>query len=145
MTDTKVRGGFTTEEQAAMKAAVKERKAAARRSGKATREEGEADLLAKIAEIPAPERAMAERLHALVMSAAPVLEPRTWYGMPAYARDGKVVCFFRPAVKFKERYATFGFQPDAHLDDGTMWATSFALTDLSADARIAELVRKSVR
>jgi uncharacterized protein YdhG (YjbR/CyaY superfamily) len=147
MTDTKARGGFTTEEQAAMKAAVRERKAAARRSGKATREEGEADLLAKIAEIPGPERTMAERLHALVMSAAPVLEPRTWYGMPAYAKDGKVVCFFRPAVKFKERYATFGFQPDARLDDGTMWATSFALTDLSADdeARIAELVRKSVR
>jgi hypothetical protein len=146
MTDTSKRDTFSAEERAAMQEAVKERKGSPRRGAKATREGGEADLLAKIAEIPGPERAMAERLHALVMSAAPVLEPRTWYGMPAYARDGKVVCFFRPAVKFKERYATFGFQPDAHLDDGTMWATSYALTDLTAadEIRISELVKKAV-
>ena len=146
MTDTKADATFSAEEQAAMKDAVRERKAAARRGAKATRVDGEADLLAKIAEIPGPERATAERLHALVMAAAPVLEPRTWYGMPAYARDGKVVCFFRPAVKFKERYATFGFQPDAHLDDGSMWPTSYALTDLTVadEARITELVRKAV-
>jgi len=146
MTDTSTRDTFSAEEQAAMKEAVKERKTAARRGRKATREDGEADLLAKIAEIPGPERAMAERLHALITSAAPILEPRTWYGMPAYAKGGKVVCFFRPAVKFKERYATLGFQPDAHLDEGSMWPTSYALTELTAadEARIKELVKKAV-
>jgi len=145
MRDTKATDGFSVEERAAMQEAVKERKAAARRGGSATRADGEADLRAKIAEMPEPGRAMAERLHALVMSSAPTLEPRTWYGMPAYAKDGKVVCFFRAASKFKERYATFGFQPDAHLDDGTMWPTSFALTELTAadEARIAELVKKA--
>ena len=146
MTDTSTRDTFSAEEQAAMKEAVKERKTAVRRGRKATREDGEADLLAKIAEISGPERAMAERLHALITSAAPILEPRTWYGMPAYAKGGKVVCFFRPAVKFKERYATLGFQPDAHLDEGSMWPTSYALTELTAadEARIKELVKKAV-
>jgi uncharacterized protein YdhG (YjbR/CyaY superfamily) len=105
----------------------------------------EADLLAKIAEMPEPDRAMAERIHALVMSSAPALEPRTWYGMPAYAKDGKVICFFKPASKFKERYATLGFESRANLDDGTMWPTSFALLGLTAadEARITELVKKA--
>jgi len=147
MKDTRTADGFSAEERAAMQEAVKERKAASRRGGSATRAGGEADLKAKIAELPEPGRTMAERLHALVMASAPVLEPRTWYGMPAYAKDGKVICFFRAASKFKERYATFGFQPDARLDDGTMWPTSFALTELTAadEARLAGLVKKAVR
>jgi len=145
MKDTKASAGFTTEEQAALKEAVKERKAASRRGAGTTRAEVEADLLAKIAEMPEPDRAMAERIHALVMSSAPALEPRTWYGMPAYAKDGKVICFFKPASKFKERYATLGFESRANLDDGTMWPTSFALLGLTAadEARITELVKKA--
>jgi uncharacterized protein YdhG (YjbR/CyaY superfamily) len=133
---------FTAEERAAMKERAKEVKAA-RGSKKA---DGAADLLAKIAEMPEPDREMAERIHRIVMESAPMLAPKTWYGMPAYARDGKVVCFFQAADKFKARYATFGFDEAAKLDDGTMWATSFAITELTADgeAKIAELVRKAV-
>ena len=131
--------GFTDEERGAMKERAKELKA-----GKA---DGERALLAKIAEMPGPDRAMAERIHAVITASAPALSPKTWYGMPAYANtDGKVVCFFTPASKFKERYATFGFNAPAKLDDGTMWPTSFALTELTADdeARIAALVKKAV-
>jgi uncharacterized protein YdhG (YjbR/CyaY superfamily) len=134
--------GFTDEERAAMKERAQELKAAARR-GKA---DGESDVLAKIAEMPEPERAMAERLHAIIKASAPTLSPKTWYGMPAYARDGKVVCFFQSADKFKSRYATFGFSDEANLDDGALWPTSFALKELTADdeARIGALVKKAV-
>ena len=129
--------GFTDDERAAMKERARELKA-----GKA---DGESDLLAKIAEMPEPDRAMATRLHALIKASAPTLSPRTWYGMPAYARDGKVVCFFQSARKFKTRYATFGFSDQAHLDDGTMWPTAFALKDLTAaeEARIIALLKKA--
>jgi uncharacterized protein YdhG (YjbR/CyaY superfamily) len=139
--------GFTDEERAAMQERARELKAASRRGGKTDRADGEADLLAKIAEMAEPDRSMAERLHALVTASAPDLVPRTWYGMPAYAKDGKVICFFQSASKFKVRYATFGFQPDAHLDDGPMWATSFALAALTpeVEARIADLVQQAVR
>jgi uncharacterized protein YdhG (YjbR/CyaY superfamily) len=136
--------GFTAEERSAMKERARELKAEARaQKDKAT---GERDVLAKIAEMPEPDRAMAERLHAIVKSSAPSLSPRTWYGMPAYARDGKVVCFFTPAHKFNSRYATFGFNDIANLDDGAMWPTSFALTELTAaeQERIAALVKQAV-
>ncbi len=136
--------GFTAEERAAMKERARELKAASRsRAGKA---DGESDALAKIAEMPAPDRAMAERLHAIIRANAPALSPRTWYGMPAYARDGNVVCFFQSAEKFKSRYATFGFSDKANLDEGGMWPTSFALKELTPvdEARIAALVRKAV-
>jgi hypothetical protein len=138
--------GWTDEERAAMKEHAKELKAAARRGPRADKEDGERDVLAKIAELPGPDRAMAERLHAIIKTSAPDLSPRTWYGMPAYAKDGKVVCFFQPASKFKERYATFGFNAPANLDDGAMWPTAFALTELTADgeARISALVKKAV-
>jgi uncharacterized protein YdhG (YjbR/CyaY superfamily) len=141
MTDKKF-DGFTDEERGAMKERAKELKATAR-AGKA---DGERDVLAKIAEMPEPDRAMAERLHALIKASAPALSPRTWYGMPAYAKDGKVVCYFTPASKFKERYATFGFNAPANLDEGTMWPTSFALTELTAadEARLGELVKRAV-
>jgi hypothetical protein len=134
--------GFTDEERAAMKEHAKELKAAAR-AGKA---DGESAVLAKIAEMPEPDRAMAERLHALITASAPALSPKTWYGQPAYAKDGKVVCFFQGAHKFNSRYATFGFNDAANLDEGTMWPTSFALTELTAadEARIAALVKKAV-
>jgi uncharacterized protein YdhG (YjbR/CyaY superfamily) len=137
--------GFTAEERAAMKERAKELKAEARASK--DRAAGESALLAKIAELPEPDRAMAERLHAIVTASAPVLSPKTWYGMPAYAKDGKVVCFFTPASKFKERYATFGFNASANLDEGAMWPTSFALKELTAaeEKRIAALVKKAVR
>jgi len=133
--------GFTAEERAAMKERAQELKAA--RAGKA---DGERDLLAKIAEMPGPDRAMAERLHAIVKASAPALSPRTWYGMPAYARDGKVVCFFQSAQKFKTRYATLGFSDAANLDEGAMWPTSFALAKLTAaeEARIGALAKKAV-
>ena len=136
--------GFSAEERAAMKERAKELKAEAR--AQKDKAAGERDVLAKIAEMPEPDRAMAERIHAVVKASAPGLSPKTWYGMPAYARDGKVVCFFTPASKFKERYATFGFNADANLDDGVMWPTSFALTELTADveARIGALVKKAV-
>jgi uncharacterized protein YdhG (YjbR/CyaY superfamily) len=132
-------------ELAALKETVKERKAAARRGAKQAA--GETDVLAKIAEMPEPDRVLAERLHAIIKTNAPSLSPKTWYGMPAYAnKDGKVVCFFTSADKFKSRYATFGFNDDANLDEGTMWPTSFALTRLTADAesRIVALVKKAV-
>jgi uncharacterized protein YdhG (YjbR/CyaY superfamily) len=134
---------WTDEERAAMQERAREQKAAARRGSKA---DGEADVLAKIAEMPESDRTMAERIHAIVKASAPSLSPKTWYGMPAYAtEDGKVVCFFTAAAKFKERYATFGFNAAANLDDGRMWPTSWALTGLTADEeeRIAELVQKA--
>lgn len=136
-------GGWTAEERAAMKERAKELKAA----GKKGKANGEADLLEKIAEMPDSDRAMAERIHAIVMETAPELEPRTWYGMPAWARDGKVLCFFTAAAKFGERYASFGFNAVANLDEGSMWPTAWALTRLSkADERqIADLVKKAVR
>jgi uncharacterized protein YdhG (YjbR/CyaY superfamily) len=136
--------GFTAEERAAMKERAREVKASRRSGGKA---DGQRDLLEKIAEMAEPDRSMAERIHAIVMAAAPDLSPRTWYGMPAYAKDGKVICFFQAASKFKTRYATFGFQPDANLDDGPMWPTAFALVALTAaeEARITALVTQAVR
>jgi uncharacterized protein YdhG (YjbR/CyaY superfamily) len=138
--------GFRAEERAAMKDRAQEIKAVRRRSPKAADADGESDLLAKIAEMSAPDRALAERLHALILANAPDLTPRTWYGMPAYAKDGNLVCHFKPAQKFKTRYATLGFSDKAKLDDGTMWPTEFALTDLTAadEARIVALVRKAV-
>ena len=113
---------------------------------RADKADGESDVLAKIAEMPEPDRAMAERLHAIIKASAPALSPRTWYGMPAYAKDGKVVCFFQSAQKFKTRYATFGFSDKANLDEGAMWPTSFALKELTAadEARIGALVKKAV-
>ncbi len=136
--------GFTDEERAAMKERARELKAEARANK--DRADGERDVLAKIAEMPEPDRAVAERLHAIITASAPALAPKTWYGMPAYARDGKVVCFFKPASKFNSRYATFGFEEEANLDEGTMWVTSFALTALTAadEERIAALVKKAV-
>jgi uncharacterized protein YdhG (YjbR/CyaY superfamily) len=135
--------GFTDEERAAMRERAKELKAAGPRARKA---DGERDVLAKIAEMPEPDRAMAERLHAIVKANAPDLSPRTWYGMPAYAKDGKVVCFFQSAHKFKARYATFGFSDKANLDAGAMWPTSFALKRLTAaeERKIGALVKKAV-
>src|SRR3712207_54053 len=136
---------WTDEEGAAMKEQAKELKAAARR-GKGGKADGEADVLAKIAEMPEPDRALAERIHALVKANAPDLTPRTWFGMPAYAKDGKVVCYFTPASKFNERYASFGFNATANLDEGNMWPTSFALTTLTGadEKRIAALVKRAV-
>jgi uncharacterized protein YdhG (YjbR/CyaY superfamily) len=135
--------GLTDEERAAVKARTRELKAEARASR--DREAGERDVLAKIAEMPESDRVMAERLHAIVKASAPALAPKTWYGMPAYAKDGKIVCFFQAADKFKSRYATFGFDVAANLDEGTMWPTAFALTELTAtdEARIAALVKKA--
>jgi len=137
--------GLSDEELAALKERVKEQKAEARRSGRAKKADGESDVLAKIAEMPEPDRSLAERIHAIVKASAPTLTPKTWYGMPAYAKDGDVVCFFTPADKFKSRYATFGFNDSANLDDGTMWPTSFALTKLTPadEARIGALVKKA--
>ena len=139
--------GWTDAERAAMKERAREMKAEARRGAGAGKADGERDVLAKIAEMPEPDRTMAERLHAIVKASAPDLTPRTWYGMPAYAdRDGKVVCYFTPASKFKERYSTFGFNAAANLDDGAMWPTSFALTELTAAAeeRLVALIKKAV-
>ena len=137
---------FTDEERAAIQERAKEVKAAARRGPRAHKADGESDVLAKIAEMPEPDRAMAKRLHAIIKASAPALSPKTWYGMPAYAKDGKVICFFTSADKFKSRYATFGFNDDANLDEGAMWPTSFALKELTAadEARIGALVRKAV-
>ena len=128
-----------------MKERAKEQKAAARRGARTA--DGEADVLAKIAEMPKPDRAMAQRLHAIVKASAPALSPKTWYGMPAYALDGKVVCFFQSADKFKSRYATFGFEETASLDDGVMWPTSFAVKELTAkeEAKIRALVKRAAR
>jgi uncharacterized protein YdhG (YjbR/CyaY superfamily) len=138
--------GFTDEERAAMKERAQELKASARRGPRAGKADGESDVLAKIAEMPEPDRAMAKRLHALIKASAPALLPRTWYGMPAYTKDGKVVCFFQSAQKFKSRYATFGFSDNANLDEGAMWPTSFALKELTAaeEARIGALVKQAV-
>jgi uncharacterized protein YdhG (YjbR/CyaY superfamily) len=144
-TKDKKASGFTAEERAAMKERARELKAEARR--KKTREEGERDVLEKIAEMPKVDRAIAKKIHAIVKSSAPALMPRTWYGMPAYANDdGKVVCYFTPADKFKERYATLGFNEAANLDSGAMWPTSFALKKLAAaeEKKIASLVKKAV-
>ena len=129
-----------------MKERARELKAGARRGSRAGKADGESEVLAKIAEMPEPDRAMAERLHALIKASAPALAPRTWYGMPAYAKDGNVVCFFQSAQKFKTRYATLGFSDKANLDDGAMWPTAFALTELTAaeEARIGALVKKAV-
>jgi uncharacterized protein YdhG (YjbR/CyaY superfamily) len=139
-TTGKASKGFTAEERAAMRERAKELKA---RTGKA---DGESDVLAKIAEMPGPDRKMAERIHAIVKASAPDLSPRTWYGMPAYAKDGKVVCFFQSAQKFKSRYATLGFSDKANLDEGAMWPTAFALKKLTAadEAGIGALVKKAV-
>jgi uncharacterized protein YdhG (YjbR/CyaY superfamily) len=133
--------GFTAEERAAMKERAQELKAEAEKA------DGESALLAKIAEMPKPDRAMAKRLHEIVKASAPDLSPKTWYGMPAYAKDGKVVCFFQSAAKFKARYATFGFSDEANLDEGNMWPTSFALKKLTAaeEAKIGALVKKALR
>jgi uncharacterized protein YdhG (YjbR/CyaY superfamily) len=138
--------GFTDEERVAMKERAQELKAAGRRGARADKADGESEVLAKIAVMPQPDRAMAERLHAIIKASAPALSPRTWYGMPAYAKDGKVVCFFQSAQKFKTRYATFGFSDAANLDEGAMWPTAFALKELTAaeEARIGALVKKAV-
>ena len=140
-TSTRVSKLLSDEERAAMKETFKERRRAL--SGEA---DGESDVLTKIAEMPEPDRALGERLHAIIKASAPALSPKTWYGMPAYAKDGKVVCFFQSAQKFKTRYATFGFNHTANLDEGAMWPVAFALTELTAadEARIGALVKKAV-
>ena len=139
-TTGKASKGFTAEERAAMKERAQELKAARRKA------DGESDVLAKIAEMPQPDRAMGKRLHEIIKASAPALSPKTWYGMPAYARDGKVVCFFQSAQKFKSRYATLGFSDEANLDEGAMWPTSFALKELTAaeEKKIGALVKKAV-
>src|SRR5437867_3340581 len=138
--------GFTDEERAAMKERAQELKAEARRGPRAKQADGESAVLAKIAQMPKPDRAMAERLHAIIKASAPALSPRTWYGMPAYAKDGDVVCFFQSAHKFKARYAMLGFSDKANLDAGTVWPVAFALKELTAadEARIGALVKKAV-
>jgi uncharacterized protein YdhG (YjbR/CyaY superfamily) len=149
MNDTKKsadRTTFSDEERVAMKERAQELKAAGRRGAHADKADEESAVLAKIAEMPESDRTIGERLHALVKASAPGLSPRLWYGMPAYAKDGKVVCFFQSAQKFKTRYATFGFSDKANLDEGAMWPTAFALPELTADdeARIGALVKKAV-
>jgi uncharacterized protein YdhG (YjbR/CyaY superfamily) len=141
MAETKSKKGFTAEEKAAMRERARELKAAERKA------DGESDVLAKIAEMAKPDRAKAERIHQIVKASAPALAPRTWYGMPAYAKDDKVVCFFQSAQKFKSRYATLGFNDKANLDQGNMWPTSFALKELTAaeEKKIGALVKKAVR
>ena len=138
--------GFTDEERVAMKERIQEMKAAARRGPRADKADGESAVLAKVAEMPEPDRAMGKRLHAIIKASAPALSPRLWYGMPAYAKDGKVVCFFQSAQKFDTRYATFGFSDAANLDEGALWPVAFALKELTAaeEARIAALVKKAV-
>jgi len=145
-TDT-TSGGFSDEERAAMKERAQELKAATRRGPRADKADGEADVLARLAEMAEPDRAMAERLHAIIKAAAPALAPRLWYGMPAYARDRNVVCFFQDARKVKTKYATLGFSDKANLDEGTMWPTTYALTELTAadEARIGGLVKQAMR
>jgi len=138
--------GFTDEERAAMKERVQEMKTSAGRGTRADKADGESAVLAKIVEMREPDRTMAKRLHAIIKASAPALSPRTWYGMPAYAKDGEVVCFFQPAQKFKTRYATLGFSDAANLDEGAMWPVTFALKELTAteEARISALVKKAV-
>jgi uncharacterized protein YdhG (YjbR/CyaY superfamily) len=137
--------GFTDEERSAMKERLQELKADARRSQRANKTDGESAVLAKIAALPQPDRTMGERIHAIIKAHAPALTPKTWYGMPAYAKDGNVVCFFQSAQKFKTRYATLGFSDKASLDEGYMWPTAFALKELTAaeEARIGALVKKA--
>src|SRR5687767_8116163 len=144
---TKTSTGLTAQEREALKERARELKPAARRGARASQPDGESDVLAKIAELPDADRVLAERLHALIKASAPDLAPRTWYGMPAYAKDGDVVCFFQSAHKFKSRYATLGFNDAAKLDDGAMWPTSFALTEITAatEKKIAALVKKAAR
>ena len=143
-TTSKKSNGFTAEERAAMKERARELKAEAK--GARAREEGERDVLAKLKEMKGSDRAMGERIHEIVKASAPDLVPRTWYGMPAYAKDGKVVCFYRSAAKFKSRYATLGFSDQANLDDGAMWPTDFALKEITAaeEAKIEKLVKRAV-
>jgi uncharacterized protein YdhG (YjbR/CyaY superfamily) len=138
--------GFTAEERAAMRERAQELKAEARRGPRANKADGESAVLAKIAEMPKRDRAMGKGIHAIIKASAPVLSPKLWYGMPAYAKDGKVVCFFQSAQKFNSRYATFGFNDTANLDKGTMWPTAFALTELTAadEATIGALVKRAV-
>ncbi len=138
--------GFTDEERVAMKERGQELKAAAGRGPRADKADGESAVLAKIAEMPEPDRALGKRLHAIIKASAPALSPRLWYGMPAYAKDGKVVCFFQSAQKFKTRYATFGFSDAANLDEGALWPTAFAVTELTVaeEARIGALVKRAV-
>ena len=138
--------GFTDEERVAMKERIQELKAAARRGPRADKANGESAVLAKIGEMPEPERAMGKRVHAIIKASAPALSPRLWYGMPAYAKDGKVVCFFQSAQKFNTRYATLGFSDKANLDEGALWPVAFALKELTAteEARIGALVKKAV-
>ena len=139
-------GGFEDDERAAMKERARELKKAARRGPRGATADGESDVLEKIAEMPESDRAMAERIHAIIKASAPALSPKTWYGMPAYYKDGKVLCFFHSAQKFKSRYATLGFSDEAKLDEGGMWPTSYALKELSAteEARIGALVKRAV-
>ena len=143
---TKTYEGFTEEERDAMKQRAQELKTAGRRGSRAGKADGESEVLAKIAEMQEPDRVIGERLHALIKASAPDLTPRLWYGMPAYAKGGKLVCHFQPAQKFKTRYATLGFSDKANLDDGTMWPNAYALTELTAadEARIVALVKKAV-
>ena len=143
---SKKSGGLSADERAAVKERAQELKTAAQRGSRASKADGEKDLLAKIAEMPEPDRAIAKRLHAIVTKTAPDLSPRTWYGMPAYAKGGKVVCFFQSAQKFKTRYATLGFSDSANLDAGAMWPTSYALKKLTAaeEAKIVALVTRAV-
>jgi hypothetical protein len=138
--------GFTDEERAAMRERIQELKAEARRGPRADKADGESAVLAKIAEMPEPDRAMAKRLHAIIKASAPALLPKTWYGMPAYAKDDKVVCYYQSAHKFKSRYATFGFSDTANLDEGALWPVAFALKELTAteEARISAIVKKAV-
>jgi uncharacterized protein YdhG (YjbR/CyaY superfamily) len=145
-TGTAPSGSFTDDERAAMKERARELKAAARRGPGAAKADGESEVLAKISQMPERDRVMAERIHAIVKASAPDLSPRTYYGMPAYARDGKVVCFFKAAHKFKTRYATLGFSDQANLDEGALWPTDFALLELTAEAeaRIGALVKQAV-
>jgi uncharacterized protein YdhG (YjbR/CyaY superfamily) len=138
--------GFTDDERAAMKERAQELKAQARRTPRADKADAESAVLAKIAEMPQPDRTMGERLHAIIKASAPALSPKLWYGMPAYAKDGKVLCFFQSAKKFNSRYATFSFNDEANLDEGAMWPTSFALKELTAteEAKISALVKRAV-
>jgi uncharacterized protein YdhG (YjbR/CyaY superfamily) len=138
--------GFTAEERVAMRERIQELNADGRRGRRAEKADGESAVLAKLAELPQPDRAMGERLHAIIKANAPALSPKTWYGMPAYAKDGNVVCFFQSAQKFKTRYATLGFSDKANLDEGNMWPTAFALKELTAaeEAAICALVKKAV-
>jgi hypothetical protein len=137
---------WTEEEQAAIQESARERKKQAKLTPEQEREAGEQDIQAKIAEMPEPDKSMAQRIHALVLDAAPVLVPRTYYGMPAYSKDGKTICFFQPKSKFKVRYSTFGFQPDASIDDGDLFPVAFAVMELTpaAEKRLVELVKKAV-